>query len=98
MFMKQDILTVRIKFDKFLHDTGEAILIRIGRNKYWLGKFMLDDWCTNKKLGGWIVITTKIADEKGIAWDTTMAVKYITHHIPKKLNIKDIQHDKSLKR
>lgn len=96
--MKQDILTVRIKFDKFLHDTGKAILIRIGQKEHWLGKFMLDDWCTNKKLGGWVVITTKIANEKGIYWNDTMAVKSITHHIPKKLNIKDIQHDKSLER
>lgn len=91
-------LTVRIKFEKLLANTGKAILIRIGQQKHWLGKFILDDWCTNKKLGGWVVISTQVADEKGIVWDDTMAVKSITHHIPKKLNIKDIQHDKSLER
>lgn len=91
-------LTIKIKFDKLLHDTGKAILVRIGRQEHWLGKFMIDHWATNKKLGGWVVITTNTADKKGITWDDTMAVKSITHHIPNKLNIKDIKHDKSLER
>lgn len=92
------ILTVRVKFDKLLHDTGKAILIRIGQQEHWLGKFMLYNLCINKKLGGWVVISAKVAEEKGIYFNEDMAVKSIKHHIPAKLDKSKIKHDKSLER
>jgi len=91
------IKSVRIKFDKFLHDTGKAILIRINGNEYWLGYFMFRNLVINKKLAGYLSISVLICKEKGIYYTEDMADVIIENHIPEKINnnIK-IEHDNSL--
>lgn len=92
------IKSVRIKFDKLLHDTGNAILVRIGNKDYWIGKFMFKNLVINNKLGGHLSISPKICDEKGICWDEIMADVTITKHIPKKKKIETRQEPNELLR
>ena len=61
-----EIKSIKIKFDKLLHDTGKAILVSIGRKEHWLGYFMFKNLIVNKKLGGNLSLSVKYADEKGI--------------------------------
>ncbi len=89
------ILTVRLKFDKLKHDTGKAILVRIGSKDYWFAYFMIENLIVNKKLGGHFETKTKFLEQKGIIYNEDMAVKCIKHHVPKKIN-KTVTHDKSL--
>lgn len=95
--MKKQILTVRLKFNKIKHDTGKAILVRIGNREYWFSYFMITKLIVNKKLGGHFEVNVKWLEEKEIYYDESMAVKFIKHHIPKKINEK-VEHDKNLKR
>jgi len=91
------IKRVRIKFDKLLHDTGKAILIRISNKEYWLGHYMCTDLVVNKKLGGHVSISVNICKEKGIYYNEDMADYIITRHVPKKIT-KEIIYNKSLER
>lgn len=90
------IKSVRIKFDKLLHDTVKAILVSIGNNEHWLGHFMINNLIVNKKLGGHFSISPKICDEKGIYYDEDMVDVYIEKHIPEKIKNKNIAPDDSL--
>lgn len=96
MAEKSIIKSVRIKFDKLLHDTGRAILVSISNNEYWLGYFMFNRLVVNKKLGGHFSISPKICDEKGIFYDESMVDVYIEKHIPEKIKNKNITPDDSL--
>ncbi len=91
------IIRVRIKFDKFLHDTGKAILIRIGKTEYWLARYMCRNLTINKKFGGHVSLSVKICEDKGIYFDDTMTDEYIETHIPIKI-VEKATHDKSLER
>ena len=91
------IKSVRVKFDKFLHDTGKAILVRINGEEYWLAYYMFTNLVVNKKLRGHLSILTKVCDDKGIYYDDSMADIIIETHIPTKINKKPITDD-SLKR
>ena len=90
------IKSVRIKFDKLLHDTGKAILVSIGNKEHWLGYFMIKNLVVNKKLGGHFSISPNICEEKGIYYDESMADCYIKKHIPEKIKSKKIKPDESL--
>lgn len=92
------LLKVRIKFDKLLHDTGKAILVRIQNKEIWLGHFMIKNLVVNKKLGGHFETRPKTCDEKGIYYSEEDATKFIYTHIPIKLDITNINHDGSLAR
>lgn len=41
-----------LRFDKFLHETQKAYLIRVGPTEHWLPKKLCRRFITNKKLGG----------------------------------------------
>lgn len=97
LYKLKTIKRVRIKFDKFLHDTGKAILIRIGNTEYWLAHYMCNNLVVNNKLGGHVSLSVDVCKEKGIYYSEDMADYIITRHIPKKVT-KKIIHDKSLKR
>lgn len=90
------IKSVRIKFDKFLYNTGKAILVRIDGKEYWLANYMYKNLIVNKKLGGNCEIDVKFCDEKGIQYDESMATLIIEHHIPVKLDVNTIEHDETL--
>jgi hypothetical protein len=46
------IKSIMLRFDKFLHATEKAYLIRIGPAEHWLPKKLCRNFITNKKLGG----------------------------------------------
>ncbi|MAX80351.1 MAG: hypothetical protein CL843_09265 [Crocinitomicaceae bacterium] len=89
---------VRIKFDRFYHDTGKAILIGIGRKEHWLPKYLCKNITVNKKLKGHVCLPVSICDEKGIYWDESDATVKIEKHIPDKIEITNPIPDKDLKR
>ena len=83
-----EIKSVRIKFEKLLHDTGRAIYVRIDNEDHWLGYFMFKTLVVNNKLGGNLIIQTKYCIEKGIYYDESNASEFIKRHIPEKVNKK----------
>jgi hypothetical protein len=46
------IKSIMLRFDKFLHETPKAYLIRVGQQEHWMPKKLCRDFITNKKLGG----------------------------------------------
>lgn len=47
-----------LRFDKFLHATDKAYLIRVGIHEHWLPKKLAWNLITNKKLGGVVTLPT----------------------------------------
>ena len=92
------ILSVRIKFDKFLHDTGRAYLVRIGSEEYWLPSKLCRNLIVNKKLGGNLCIPTFLAESKGIEFNESDADVTVKHHVPEKIIAKPTDPDDSLTR
>lgn len=94
----QVISRVRIKFDKYWHNTGRAILIQIGTKEHWLPLGACRNLVVNKKLGGHVEIPANLADEKGIYYDDRDATLIMEHHTPTKLDKSKIKHDDNLTR
>jgi len=46
------IKSLMLRFDKFLHATEKAYLIRVGSTEHWIPKKLCRNFITNKKLGG----------------------------------------------
>jgi hypothetical protein len=46
------IKSIMLRFDKFLHATEKAYLIRVGHAEHWIPKKLCRNFITNKKLGG----------------------------------------------
>lgn len=82
------ISRVIIKFDKFIHDTSRAILVRVVNEEHWIPKKLLRNLVINKKLGGHFSLPFEIAKEKGFEVDEENAELIITHHIPKPIKAK----------
>ena len=80
-------MMLKIKFDKFLHDTGKAILIRINGSEHWIPKALCRNVITNSKLGGNVCVPTFIAEKMGIEITEDIAEITIVQHIPKKKEI-----------
>jgi len=80
------IKTALLRFDKHLHTTERAYLIRVGITEHWLPKKLCRKFITNKKLGGNVVIPTflyeKITGELPTEAD---AETIIEKHIPVKI-------------
>jgi len=89
---------VMIRFDRFYHDTGRAILVGIAGSEHWLPKKMCRNIVINKKLGGNVRIPTWLCDEKGIQWSDEDGTFSIHHHVPEKKNATKIDPDESLTR
>lgn len=92
------IRKVRIKFDKLLHNTGKAILVRVQNKETWLPNFAISDLVISNKLSGNVVVRASFCDEKEIYYDESMAVEIFHHHIPDKLDKSTISHNKNLDR
>lgn len=89
-------VTVRIKFDKLLHDSGKAIFVRIISKEYWLPKKLCRNLTINSKLGGNVCIPVFLAKAKGIDIDDANPDIEIEHHIPEHLDKSKITHDAEL--
>lgn len=90
------IKSVRIQFDKLLHDTGKAILIRIYGNEHWIPKKLCRNLIINKKLGGNVCIPTFFAEKMGVVVTDEIADVEIIHHIPEKINKTEIIYNADL--
>lgn len=90
------VKSVNIKFDKFLHDTDKAILIRINGDELWIPKKLCRKLTTNKKLGGHVCIPSFFAEKIGISIENSTPDVEVIHHTPEIKNTKEINHDSSL--
>lgn len=83
-----EIKSVMLRFDKYLHATDKAYLIRVGNSEHWLPKKLCRNFITNKKLGGNVSIPTFLYEKiTGIALEniaTSDADYIIEKHIPVK--------------
>lgn len=89
------IISVKLKFDKFLCDTGKAILISINRNEFWIPNSLCRMLHYNNKLKGSVVIPAFFYEKMGFEATENIAYEIRTHHTPKKIN-KKINYDDSL--
>lgn len=88
------ITRVIIKFDKFYHDTGRAILVQYMNKKHWIPKKLCRNITVNKKLGGHVSVPSFFYEEMGYEVTDEIADKTVVHHIPKnKKPIKNNTHD-----
>lgn len=90
------VKSVRIKFDKFLHDTGKAILVRLNGAEHWIPKKLCRNLIVNNKLGGNVCVPTFIAGRIGLDIDDCSPDIEVIHHIPGKADKNKIEHDDSL--
>lgn len=65
---------VRIRIDKFLHDTGRAILVRVNLVEHWIPKKLTKNVVINNKLSGYISVPIFIAERMGVH-DHTMEIE-----------------------
>lgn len=78
-------IRVRIKFEKFLHRTGKAILIRVHGVEHWIPSKLCRNLVTNQKLGGHVSVPAFIADRIGYQYEVDDADMIIEHHVPSSL-------------
>jgi len=90
------IKSVNIKFEKFLHDTGKAILVRINGIEYWIPKKLCRKLIVNKKLGGNVCVPSFIAEKIGFNIENCNADVEVIHHIPEAQDKSNIKHDSDL--
>lgn len=94
------IKSVMLRFDKFLHETQKAYLVRIGYEEIWLPKKLCRKFITNQKLGGNVTIPTflytKITGIEPKNIPTNDADYIVEKHIPEKLKPININADASL--
>lgn len=99
--LKAMIKSVMLRFDKFLHATEKAYLIRIGYTEHWIPRKLCRNFITNQKLGGNVSIPTFLYQRiTGITPEDipqSDADYIIEKHVPeRKQPIKNLQPDKSL--
>lgn len=95
--MSTEIKSVKIQFEKLLHETGKAILVRFNNVEAWIPKKMCRNITINKKLGGNCIIPTWLYVEKfGEQPSEEQAAVIIEHHVPERITPKPIQPDDSL--
>lgn len=90
------IKSVRIKFEKFLHDTGKAILIRINGSEHWIPKKLCKNLIVNNKLGGNVCVPIFIVEKIGLDIDDCFPDVEVINHIPEAQDKSKIEHDNSL--
>jgi hypothetical protein len=90
------IKSVRICFDKILHDTGKAILIRINEAEHWIPKKLCRKLIISKKLSGNVCVPFFIAERIGLDVSALQIDIEIEHHIPQSKDTSKIQHDEDL--
>jgi hypothetical protein len=73
-----------LKFDKFYHDTGRAILVQYQNKKHWIPKKLCRNITVNKKLGGHVSIPSFFYENMGYEVSEDISDKTIIHHVPEK--------------
>lgn len=91
------VTRVRLKFEKFLHSTGKAILVRVGGAEHWIPRKLCYDLVVNKKLGGHVSVPTFIIERMGMSVESCEADVSIERHVPKKVT-KKVEPIKELER
>jgi hypothetical protein len=89
------IKSARVKFDKLVHDTGRAILIRVSTGEHWIPKSVCRKLTVNNKLGGHVCLPPFIIEKLGINIDELQPDIEIIHHIPTEIKT-EINHDSAL--
>lgn len=89
------VKSARLKFDKLLHDTGKAILIRVNSSDHWIPKSLCRKLTINNKLGGHVCLPSFIIERLGINIEDLDPEIIVTHHVPKKIK-KQVDHDSDL--
>jgi hypothetical protein len=79
------IKSVRIKFEKILHDTGRAILVRINGDDHWLPKKLCRNLIINNKLGGNVCVPVFLLEKIGLNVEDFTPDIEINHHTPEKI-------------
>lgn len=90
------IKSVNIKFEKLIHDTGKAILVRINGAEHWIPKKLCRKLIVNNKLGGNVCIPTFIAEQIGFDVEDCNPDVEIIHHIPEFKYKSNINYDADL--
>lgn len=98
--MERKINRVMLRFDKFLHATERAYLIRIGCLEHWIPKKLCRNFITNNKLGGNVSIPTFLYEKiTGVeAEDIPIgdADFIIEKHVPEKIDATKTEPDADL--
>jgi|688.fasta_scaffold45299_4 hypothetical protein len=93
------IAKILLRFDKHLHTTQKAFLIRIGLSDVWLPKKLCSKFITNKKLGGNVVIPAFLYERiTGKPAPIEDAQTIIEKHVPVKIELKELPPDAELTR
>ena len=93
------IKSAMLRFDKHLHSTERAHLVRVGATEHWLPKNLCRKFITNKKLGGNVVIPTFLFERiMGVAPTEADAETIIEKHIPIRIEPIDTIPDAELTR
>lgn len=100
------VKSAKLQFDKLLHETLKAYLIRVGYSEHWLPKKLCRNLVVNNKLGGNIIIPAfKYKEITGIDLDELeeselngIADYIITTHVPVRIEPINQKIDESLAR
>ena len=100
------VKTVMLRFDKFLHATEKAYLIRVGHSEHWIAKKLCRNLVINKKLGGNVVIPAfKYQEITGVDLQELseseligIAETIIVKHVPERIEPIESKADESLTR
>lgn len=91
------ITNVLLRFDKYLHETSKAYLIRVGTKEHWLPKKLCRKFITNKKLGGNVTIPTFLYERiTGQLPTEADAETIIEKHVPVRIEPTNTQPDAGL--
>lgn len=85
--MEFKIKSAMLRFDKYLHATEKAYLLRIGYSEHWLPKKLCRNFILNKKLGGNVTVPAFLYERiTGSPPEISDAETIIHHHTPAPLN------------
>lgn len=80
------IKSIMLRFDKFLHETEKAYLIKVGYTEHWMPKKLSWNLTVNKKLGGHLTVPVWLYEKvTGIKIEDvpeTDATLIVEKHIP----------------
>ncbi len=90
------VTSIKLTFNKLIHDTGKAILINLNGSEIWLPKKLCRKLITNKKLGGSVCIPVFFAEKIGLVAEEMPKDIEVIHHVPELITEKEITHDSAL--
>lgn len=88
--------SLNVSFDKLLHDTGKAILVKVNGKKHWFPKKLCRNLHLSHKLSGSVSLPIFLVERNGIPIDRCTIDKEVTHHVPIDKSQDDISYDQDL--